>query len=788
MPQSTGQTNYRRKEISYFDGLNSAVASNIAKKEELMHCENVRSPFIGTIEKREGQRQVGTNLTATANHGVFYFNNSGTNTTGLYRSSKVSGTNRLYYLKSVGTVTFTGSGLNDATSGGTYTGTSEAASYTVVVDGVGSPNTFKWKKNSGSFTTGVSMQTGVAITLSDGVTITFAAQTGHTLNDQWVFNANEWSTMSGTDSFGYSDPTGNFDSCVAEGNMYLVNQALPNRYVLGSDGISVYSNTTRMVFVGSGLNDATLGGNTTTNPASFTVIIDGTGSPNTFKWSQNGGTYTTGVSITGVAQTLANGVTITFASTTGHTLNDTWTITPDGGSNNNILRMPKANLINYYKGRLYVADFLNGANRQKNVILRSSPSLGILALANNDTASGATEIEVTDTKYILPGETIDVRRGGTLLGTVTVVSVEQTSITVLATGFNIEAADELWVQNTFGGANKTFRWVNNPSYSGVNAVDYDTFKLASTTDNDAEEIKMLTNVGNVQIIGSNNNLAIWNDFTLRTLDLGIGCVSRGGYVKTAGSLFFLHYTGIYQTEGETPQLISTKVERYITGATKSGLESCVAGKKGRNIMFNIGSVTLRNPDGSIEKILSDVVLEYSVVQKNWYVHTNVKATSWATWIAPADPETLVAASTFTNYPVVEFLASGVFTDMGAEIHMRADTPNLLIGQLFEKLSYPLEVAIEMERGRALRVFVSLDMDSWYEIEGEAAKGLSILKIIRKELDSPSPTKCRNIRFSFRHSEKSLCKLSKVAVSYSISAEEETEREDGTQPKPNITTA
>lgn len=84
----------------------------------------------------------------------------------------------------IGAVVFTGSGLNDATSGGTYTATVDHT-YTVIIDATGTPDTFKWKKDSGSFTTGVSI-TGSAQTLADGVQITFAATTGHTLNAQWV--------------------------------------------------------------------------------------------------------------------------------------------------------------------------------------------------------------------------------------------------------------------------------------------------------------------------------------------------------------------------------------------------------------------------------------------------------------------------------------------------------------------------------------------------------------------------------------------------------------------------
>jgi len=82
--------NISAKIIQYFDGLNSLVASNIAKKEELMHAENARATMIGTIEKREGMEVIGTaaagaTFTTTANKGLFYFNN--TFNKGLYRVS-----------------------------------------------------------------------------------------------------------------------------------------------------------------------------------------------------------------------------------------------------------------------------------------------------------------------------------------------------------------------------------------------------------------------------------------------------------------------------------------------------------------------------------------------------------------------------------------------------------------------------------------------------------------------------------------------------------------------------
>jgi hypothetical protein len=80
-------------------------------------------------------------------------------------------------------------------------------------------------------------------------------------------------------------------------------------------------------FFGTGLNDATTGG-TPAGTYTFIVEIDGTGTPDSFRWSIDGGTTWTAslVSIDGTAQTLgASGVTVTFAATTGHTSADRWT-------------------------------------------------------------------------------------------------------------------------------------------------------------------------------------------------------------------------------------------------------------------------------------------------------------------------------------------------------------------------------------------------------------------------------------------------------------------------------
>lgn len=75
------------------------------------------------------------------------------------------------------------------------------------------------------------------------------------------------------------------------------------------------------------LDDATFSG-TYNHLADLTyrVEIDLAAATDTFKWSKDGGTTweATGTAVTGTAQELDNGVFVTIAATTGHTLADLW--------------------------------------------------------------------------------------------------------------------------------------------------------------------------------------------------------------------------------------------------------------------------------------------------------------------------------------------------------------------------------------------------------------------------------------------------------------------------------
>lgn len=84
-------------------------------------------------------------------------------------------------------VTFTGTGVDDMTAGGTFTG-AQTLVYTVTVDLLGPPDKFFWYTN-GVLQGGPIDITGLAQVLNNGVTITFASLVGHTLGDSWSFTA-----------------------------------------------------------------------------------------------------------------------------------------------------------------------------------------------------------------------------------------------------------------------------------------------------------------------------------------------------------------------------------------------------------------------------------------------------------------------------------------------------------------------------------------------------------------------------------------------------------------------
>jgi phage tail sheath gpL-like len=83
---------------------------------------------------------------------------------------------------------FQGGTLNDATSQGTYTGTT-TKKFMVKISTAAATDKFQYSIDNGANWSAETDITGSAQTLEDGVTVTFGATTGHAADDEWHFSA-----------------------------------------------------------------------------------------------------------------------------------------------------------------------------------------------------------------------------------------------------------------------------------------------------------------------------------------------------------------------------------------------------------------------------------------------------------------------------------------------------------------------------------------------------------------------------------------------------------------------
>ena len=441
---------------------------------------------------------------------------------------------------------------------------------------------------------------------------------------------------------------------------------------------------------------------------------------------------------------------------------------------------PKARKINYFRDRLYVADFEVGGQDYPNRVQMSSPPLGIVALVDGDQNTGSTTVNVTDTRYVMIGtgggrtyhqDALEVWRGNAYVTTLIVSGKSDTQLTLyLPSGADLLSADELWAYGSHGGPSY-FHWAMGQT-SGINVKQYDTFTLSGGQN---DRIKMLTNLGSYMVIANDNNLGLWDNVSLTSLEMGIGCVSDEGYVRAQGSLWFVHSTGIYSLDVGTaaPKLMSTPVKPYLDGATRSGLENCCAGRQGLSVFFAIGDVTMYRPDGSVDKVLKDTCLEYDIRQQNWYVHSGISAKMMRNYKTTDELDALAFASKQGIQPIMKFL-DGEIDDRNSaspnEIIFRVDTPPLTLAQMWEDFVYPKELTVECGRGGNITCFVALDDEPFYEIPGTISKGITVLRMIAKNNIS-TPPRCRRIRFSFRDSTKQICKIYRVSLNYESVSDE-----------------
>jgi len=202
------------------------------------------------------------------------------------------------------------------------------------------------------------------------------------------------------------------------------NLSIADQYVYLNTGDAIGESGTN--FTGSGLDDAVFHGyfegTTSTN---YYVRIDATGTPDTFEWSKDNFSTTeaTGVAITGAEQALDNNITIEFAATTGHTLNDVWDgtaapIAQDAGfwSNEN-------NGTGAY-GYTHVGIYYDQSDRTWKAVSRYNPepsgnintsatSFELSRFEAGDFITGSLVISGTEIKTTVSNESLELAANGT---------------------------------------------------------------------------------------------------------------------------------------------------------------------------------------------------------------------------------------------------------------------------------------------------------------------------------------------------------------------------------------
>jgi hypothetical protein len=175
---------------------------------------------------------------------------------------------------------------------------------------------------------------------------------------------------------------------------------------------------------------------------------------------------------------------------------------------------------------------------------------------------------------------------------------------------------------------------NNVSFCGLNnSTDW-------TTANDAGLITVTKSIGTgTAIFAFSNHVIIWSlnsmhelygtgpsDYELIDVTGDIGCVGQKTICEVNGKLFWLDFTGIYQYTGGTPQKISNKVQKWISGINWTYKDLICAGSKNNKLYMSI-------PYGSTQ---NNLILVYDTAKDIWDIQdgnfnhcTNINDTLYA---------------------------------------------------------------------------------------------------------------------------------------------------------------
>ena len=212
----------------------------------------------------------------------------------------------------------TGTGLNDATFGGVYSGGS-TKTYAVKITATGTPDSFQYSSDNGSSYNGVNIQVrsdGVQ-NLAEGVNIIFGATTGHTLNDVWKSTVIVPLTTL-TEPHRMAEIEVNHPGSSAD---------LKGRFIIRSnDGGQIGSVSIHNAAGSPATGDITPSGTYTGGPSPVTYYIKTTNistTPHKWAWSVNNNNYSDDIDMATGATAIEKGISIAWSATTaGDTVGD----------------------------------------------------------------------------------------------------------------------------------------------------------------------------------------------------------------------------------------------------------------------------------------------------------------------------------------------------------------------------------------------------------------------------------------------------------------------------------
>ena len=106
-------------------------------------------------------------------------------------------------------------------------------------------------------------------------------------------------------------------------------------------------------------------------------------------------------------------------------------------------------------------------------------------------------------------------------------------------------------------------------------------------------------------------------------------------------------------------------------------------------------------------------------------------------------------------PVKEFLIGT--DDDGREVFFRVDTQELRLTE-GDSLSSLVELITETERGSDMKIFLDLGDGTFYELEGDSSKDISVIPIHARDRNDVTPPSAKSIKISWRDGSKFRCRV------------------------------